>query len=193
MLPLWFHVDGVNVYNTRQLVVWSWSSCLAETSATNIWDVKFPFCAVPEEWVSDAADWKRVNAEITKIIADDFQRLMRDDSLRAAFVGVRCDWKARKEIHDLKRHYLCNKICDKCLASKPHSNPDLSYVRVDSEAPWRATVMTNAEFVAEATADARLSPWFGVPGAHTDLFHFDLMHVLFLGWQCCMHMRRHRA
>ena len=181
VLPLWFHVDGVSIYNAREFTIWSWSSALAEPHATNVWDIKFPFCVVPEEWVIDQRDWERLNEEITNIIADDFQELLRGGSPRAAFVGVRCDWKARKAIHNFKRNYLCNLICDKCMATKDHVSEIMTYHDVELDAPWRASVQTNEEYVAEAVATGSLSPWMAVPGAHVDLFHFDLMHVLYLG------------
>ena len=154
---------------------------MAEACGTNIWDFKFPFCVVPEEWTANAEEWKVVNEDVTKIIADDFTKLMSSPKLRAGFLGVRCDWKARKEIHNLKRHYMCNLICDRCLACKPHVSAERSYLCVGLDAGWRETERTNAEYQAEAKDGQRLSPWFLVPGAHVDLFHFDLMHVLFLG------------
>ena len=155
----------------------SWSSALAESFTTNIWDVKFPYCVVPQELVEDKRRFRTVNAAITNLIADDLRQMLelpverREDPgfIRVGFVGVRADWKARREIHHLSRHYGCTWLCDRCWATKKRDD-DFHFENFSVHAPWRAFYENEV-----------LSPWYGVPGGHWQLFAHDLMHVLYLG------------
>ena len=157
----------------------SWSSACAEPFTTNIWDVKFPYCVVPQELLENKRQFRDINAAITALIAEDLQQMMRcpideegrenGDFVRVGFLGVKADWKARREIHHLTRHYGCTWLCDRCWACKGRY-AEWSFHNFSLHAPWRA-------FYDVETA----SPWYAVPGAHWQLFVYDLMHVLYLG------------
>ena len=122
-------------------------------------------------------EFQIVNNAITALIAQEFRDMLlvpeRDaNSVSVGFLGVRADWKARREIHALRRHYGCTWLCDRCWASKGRGE-HFSYKNFSVHAPWR-------DFYDNETR----SPWYDVPGAHWQLFVYDLMHVLYLG--CCV-------
>ena len=166
----------------------SWSSVLAESSVTNVWDIKFPYCILPAEWIQTKESFRELNVALSKIALWDFEQLLRGQAptlrydgqaspawlsgkelgLRGAYVGIRADWKARRELHHCMRHYGCNHVCDLCWACRPHVDPEWSFHKV-----W------DVEGFPE---DPEMqSPWLGLPGAHVHLHLFDLMHVLFIG------------
>ena len=77
----------------------SWSSAVAEPYCSNIWDVKFPFCVVPQELLEDKRQLQRVNAAITNFIAQDLAQMLQlpverredDDYVRVGFLGIKAE------------------------------------------------------------------------------------------------------
>ena len=159
---------------------------MAENNVTNIWDIKFPYAMVPADWIPTKRAFREVNVALSELARWDFQHLLAGRvptadyngakssfafsgetlSLRGSYVGIRADWKARRDLHHCVRHYGCNRICDRCWACKPHVDAAFSYHDVTCE--------------FDEDPETR-SPWLRIAGAHLDLHLFDLMHVLFIG------------
>ena len=111
---------------------------MAESNVTNIWDIKFPYCVVPAAWISTKRGFRELNVALSDLVRWDFEQLLAgrvpdtaydgaksssafsDQALplRAGYVGIRADWKARKDLHHSVRHYGCKYICDRCWACK---------------------------------------------------------------------------
>jgi hypothetical protein len=97
-----------------------------------------------------------------------------------AFVGIKADWKAQKQLHRFQRYYQTTFPCPRCLCTQPYPRAErrLSYLDMSASAPYAQTVLTDTDYVA---LDQRCSHWSSVPGFALSTCYHDLLHVLFLG------------
>lgn len=101
---------------------------------------------------------------------------------RMCYFAWKADLKARKEVHNFTKHYLCKRCCERCAAIKPtNSLPELyTYKNFMPDAPYMDTCLTHDEYVQGVPSDD-LSPWSGVAGWSLGSCTYDFMHIVYLG------------
>ena len=205
VIPIWFHIDGAEIYNNSEFVIWSWCSAVAE--ALNIWDYKFLYCLIPSMVMHVKSVFKQINDAVTELIgwdlgiceigygpelgfyqeefpANSSRSRLKGQALafRAAFAGLKTDGKARRETHEFVRHYGCTFLCESCFATQTFAKapPITNYKNFNKAAPWRWTCFGHETY---ESLDEPLSPWVKyVRGARIELFFHDIMHVVYLGF-----------
>ena len=123
----------------QEFYVWSWSSITTAGTSANIWDCKFPICAVPYAYMEDAEIKASIISEIAQYIGWEFKICMQGrypergyndeepvapslsgqffaQGYRAAYVGFKGDRKNRRELHNFCRMYNATYICDRCVS-----------------------------------------------------------------------------
>ena len=99
---------------------------------------------------------------------------------RFAFAGLKSDRKANTQLHRYQQSHQAKFICESCLAMKPttaRSDLHYCYGNFQQNAPWRTTLRSHEDYVAQEG----VSPWLQVPGFNVLLHYEDLMHNAFLG------------
>ena len=93
---------------------------------------------------------------------------------------MKADLKARRYMHDFRRHYGCRNLCDSCLAER--GVKAVEALNYKNFAPSAAYPMTQLSHNAYMDIDAgHISPWECVEGWRLETLSWDLLHVLFLG------------
>ena len=64
-----FSVLCAQVYTGQEFYIWSWSSITTSGSGTDIWDVKFPICAIAYSIMEEPSVKKGIIAEVAKYLA----------------------------------------------------------------------------------------------------------------------------
>ena len=96
----------------------------------------------------------------------------------ATFSGHQADGKEKVKIHRFDRNYMCNLICERCLAGR-HLEDYSAYNFLDNS-PWRDTCITHHQYMAVHSGERR-SPWANVEGWTIHRNRDDLLHVVYLG------------
>ena len=98
---------------------------------------------------------------------------------RFAFAGWKGDLKARAETHMHARNYQATFICDQCCATQafPKAPRVTLYTDFSAAALWRETILD-----AEAYVQTCTSPWATISGFRPELLHWDLMHIVYIGF-----------
>jgi hypothetical protein len=204
LIPLLWHVDGIEIYRNTEFLVWSWASAVCD--AVDVWDQKFVFTILPAVLVQHKPVFNQLNAAITKLIGWDLGVCEKgvgpnvgfSDELftvcsraklagkplafNACFAGLKSDGKARRDIHSFIRNYNSTWICESCWASQPFTRaPSVSnYKDFKHGAYWHHHEISHAQYML---LPERKSPWIlHVRGARLDMFYHDLMHVVYLGF-----------
>lgn len=207
-VPLLLHYDGCQIYNNSNHCIWDFASYLTEKS--NVFDRQLLFLAVPEGRMDSPLVRNAVHSRVAAVLAwsadvmltgtwptrgfyaEEFSpgtvrwasqgSALTATGLRAAFVGIIADHKARIEMHDFKNKPKAMHICDGCDANGvyPKADPALSYQDFRVEAGWRETILSHAEYVRHAPARAQAT-YLGIPGITYDVLWRDLMHNFHLG------------
>jgi hypothetical protein len=200
LLPVMWFVDGCEVHNASEHVVWSWSSFFG---GGDIWDCKFLFASLPSRRMRSKSTQALVHSELCKIIgwqqavwtsgvfpevghdgqplSGERVKLANQRMLwRSAFIGLRTDSKARKECHNFHRWYGATYCCDLCLCTQPFPNADAALTMLDlsRDAEYARTMFSHEQYLAYERVR---SPWCHVPGWRLECCYFDLLHVLHLG------------
>ena len=97
---------------------------------------------------------------------------------RLVYFGWKSDLKARVQAHFFSRYYLCNSICDSCMATRPHANEMLSFTHLGEDAACWMTEIHHDDYVRH---EVDLSPWMAMPGFRLETVFFDAMHIIWLG------------
>lgn len=133
-LPLYFHLDGVEVYRNTEFLIWTWSSAVAD--CLNVWDSRFVYALLPAMFMTVRDVFVKANDEITRLIGwdllqceigiaptkgfygEDFagscsrSRIQgRPLTFKSVFAGVKADGKAYRDMHLFTRHYGCTWFC----------------------------------------------------------------------------------
>ena len=100
--------------------------------------------------------------------------------LRGHYAAWQGDLKARREVHDFRRHYQTGWCCDSCGACQLYQGlpRHLNYANFDASAGYTFTQMTHRTYVQIATPP---SAWCGMRGFALESLFFDYMHVTLLG------------
>lgn len=207
LIPLVTHVDGAEIYQNSEYVLWSMQALLSQGSA---YDVKFPLVLLRHFHIRGKRASELADIEICKFLAwsfswcqrglgppcghdggefkpNTYSHALRGQELaggwRACMVGQKSDAKARKETNRFKQNYHCEQMCDCCDAVQWKSwRTDLTQTYRDftEHAAHRATAFGHAEYMQRVTP-LTVSPWNLVPGWRKEMAFFDLMHVDALG------------
>ena len=166
IIPLQIHVDGAEVYNNKEYLVFSISSVLAQGSC--IWDNKFVVLKLPVMWIKTKSMMQLVMRRVAAFFAWNFAVIASgrlpntgfygeslkfeaadDDKIMGEFIGAfaffKADGKARVQAHNFTAHnYGSIFCCDGCLATNPFAsvlaNPVLCallFTHGSPSAPWR--------------------------------------------------------
>ena len=190
-LPLMTHADGVEVFRNSEYEARLWGSLLARGS---VWESKFVFCILAHSLMSTPVVANAVEDLLARFFAwcidvwntgvfphVGFHNEPIDPKSprgllcgkpicggkwTAALCAWKGDWKARVKVHQFLRYYRGLRLCDcddavQCFAS---ADPRMTYSDFREDAPWRATIMNNDEYIAQARLTNTLSPWFQVQG-----------------------------
>ena len=196
-IPLYFHSDGVDIYNSVPFRVYQVSSALAHD--IDVEDAKLFAGALDEARCTPETDatlvrWWEWNLEIledgrhpalnfAKQPWADFRARRAGHLLmgewRAAFHSWTGDLKEKVYQHHFHRNYMCTFLCENCLCSR---DPDTCYAYDFSPtAEWKA-LRVPYDLYLRVTPLAARSPWCGVRSWTTDRNREDLLHNMWLGW-----------
>ena len=184
-IPISWHCDGVKVYKTQKVWVYSFTSCIRKGPSVSS---KLLFLIVREnELVKD-----KTHDSIARLIGYVMQNLMTGKfpergpdgkpwprgslaeqrsgqqiagSWRFAFSTFKADLEARVACHKLVRNYASNSICEHCLASKLDNG--YSYGDFTDEAGYFGTMLSHNDFLLLNPA-GKQSAWLCVPGWQKD-------------------------
>ena len=184
-IPISWHCDGVKVYRTQKVWVYSFTSCIRKGPSVSS---KILFLIIREnEMVKD-----KTHDSVAKVISYVMKVLMTGKfpqhgpdgkpwpcgslaeqragqeiagSWRFAFSTFKADLEARVACHKLVRNYASNSICEHCLASK--LNNGFSYGDFTDEAGYFGTMLSHDDFLLLNPA-GRQSAWLSVPGWQKD-------------------------
>ena len=173
-------------------------------SSFQVWDVKLPLCVLPHCALRDDVIKHGVHARIAQVLgwsmecaARGIGPAVREDGLpftsafrhslanrelaggfKLAYLGFKADYKARCEAHRFDRYYLCDFICEACMAQKAKRNMTCPFTDFSAQAPYRLTGIGHETYLRTAACP---SPWVAMPGFHLHNVFRDLMHTLYLG------------
>ena len=169
-----------------------------------VWDVKFPNCIIPHACMREEALQRYAHAKVAAVLSwsmeqslkgvgpavdmdndcftSPFQLSMKGKPLasgwRLVYFGWKADLKARVQAHFFSRYYLCNNMCDSCMATAPGANNVLAYTHLGEDAACWMTELKHEDYVRH---EADPSPWMGMPGFRLETVFFDAMHIVWLG------------
>ena len=202
MLPIVWHMDGFEVHSNAEHYAWSCESIL---SSSDLWECKLPVAIIPHRRMQ----LKQTRKKVFKVMAEFIGFVMRiwcigllpplgfyNESLHhralepnteiargwtTAFAGLKGDAKARREMHNYKRHYNSTFLCEDCLACQWFKNAPkhLYYGDFGDGAFHKKTRISHDVYVA---SELQLTPWLSVPGWHKSLNYRDLLHDVWIGF-----------
>ena len=201
-IPIVFHADGVKVYKTQKIWVYSYSSLLKKkgSSLQNkivLLVVRESLLAKPHThdaiarlvgWVCTILqtgcfpdkDFSGQSWPVGSRESENAGKPFARENWCASFAAFKGDLEARVMIHKLIRNYMGNMICEHCPAGKL-----LSYKDFRKTAPWSDVRFTHQEFL-DLNPPHRQSMWTCVPGWTKDRNLEDLLHTLHQGVACCV-------
>jgi hypothetical protein len=202
LLAIVLHMDGAEMFNSSEHYIFSWQA-LGACGA--VWDKKMLVACVPHKRMRDKAVKQAVFAEFGKFfkwVFDvletgcfpskgmyeeelDTERLSRAgkefaNGWKGAFFGMKHDAKARRELHNFRRHYSSTFVCDECLATQPFKNAprDVLYADFTEDALHARTFCSHEWYMAHET---NISPFAQIRGWHKDMLFRDILHDIWLG------------
>ena len=196
-VPIYWHEDGVRLYHHEEATIWSWSSAL--TTGHSL-DSKHVMGLLPSSRMTAESEhamtailawsmgcmrsgtWPMTCPSGEPWPAGSFRAHRAGQPLaqgwRAAFAGWKGDFKARHEVHRLRRFYSSNFICERCAASK--HLPETLYGSFHADAGWRQTTTSHEDYLATTPEHLRTS-WLAVTGFTFTRCIDDAMHIIHLG------------
>lgn len=197
-VPIGFHGDGAQFTREESMTALTWSSVMATGASL---DSRFLITALPTTWLAPGT-----LDEVFSVLAWSFAAMLDGfyppvdhkgnpwcDGTRAnlagkplagGFRGVwaesRGDWDWQVKCYRL-RGWSSTSCCHLCDAT-PNEGP-LVYTDFSNEAPWRATLVTHDQWMAEARDHKQgRCPLCEIPGWHLSSIKIDTMHTLNLGF-----------
>ena len=169
-----------------------------------MWDCKFPLCIIPHVAMRDDAVRFAVHKRVAEIVSwsmghaasargpthsedttpfssawrHSLANMQLAGGWRLAYLGFKSDMKARAEAHRFDRYYLCDFICEACMAQKAKRKSTCPFTDFSPGAAHRLTKISHETYLRTAK---HVSPWQAMPGFHLFSVFRDMMHILFLG------------
>ncbi|CAL1130606.1 unnamed protein product [Cladocopium goreaui] len=200
------HADGAQMYSDDEFFVYSISSVFSSEGCTkDILLVKIPLAIIPERQMRSKDVRAAVNKVVADVTAWSLkictsgvgpQRGFYNEAFpeksyrhglsgkilaggwKGCYVAFKADLKARVQVHALTRNYLCNLICDRCLAATGDKCPESMYYKNFSHtAAWPLTAIDHEMHMQMDTP----SPWSVVEGFNFESLSYDWLHNVYLG------------
>ena len=206
-IPVTYHYDGAEMHRNVEFNVWSFSSATADGIASL--DSKLLMMTVEAVRMKAASTKRGVHDEVCRYLAycdrclvsgtfpshgfygEDFptnswRYAKRGEPLAHGWIGVlvglKMDWKAKVETHNLRCHYGSTHVCHACKALQCFKNcpdPRMNYADFSPSAPYMDTIISHGEYLVQEAG--RLSPWCQLPSFRFEMIWDDWMHTGPLG------------
>ncbi|CAE7212302.1 nipblb [Symbiodinium sp. CCMP2456] len=188
-LPVWMELSVPNSTKTDivkipVLLPHEILHCVHQAGPVQVWDVKFPNCIIPHACMREEAVQRYAHSKVAAVLSWSMEQSLKgvgpavdmdNDCFTSPF---QLSMKGEGTGTFFSRYYLCNNICDSCMATAPSANNILAYTHLSEDAACWMTELKHEDYVRHETDP---SPWMGMPGFRLETVFFDAMHIVWLG------------